>query len=101
MDRAGRPRGNLREDYSPDGEERPLPDTVRDFGRSHDGLLCDFATRLTGSSDLYGGAGRRPPASVNLITAHDGFTLAEFRRRRLLVGADTQQLCWSPRPAPR
>ena len=53
-------------------------DTVRDFWRSHDGLLGDFATRLTGSSDLYGGAGRRPTASVNFITAHDGFTLADL-----------------------
>ena len=53
-------------------------DTMRDFWRSHGGLLGDFATRLTGSSDLYGGAGRRPTASVNLITAHDGFTLADL-----------------------
>jgi glycogen operon protein len=53
-------------------------DTMRDFWRSHDGLLGDFATRLTGSADMYGGAGRRPTASVNLITAHDGFTLADL-----------------------
>ncbi len=53
-------------------------DTVRDFWRSHEGLLGDFATRLTGSSDLYGGRGRRPTASVNFITAHDGFTLADL-----------------------
>ena len=53
-------------------------DTMRDFWRSHGGLLGEFATRLTGSSDLYGGAGRRPTASVNLITAHDGFTLADL-----------------------
>ena len=53
-------------------------DTMRDFWRSHGGLLGDFATRLTGSADLYGGAGRRPTASVNLITAHDGFTLADL-----------------------
>ena len=53
-------------------------DTMRDFWRSHGGLLGDFATRLTGSSDLYGGAGRRPTASVNMITAHDGFTLADL-----------------------
>ena len=59
-------------------------DTMRDFWRSHDGLLGDFATRLTGSSDLYGGAGRRPTASVNLITVHDGFTLAD------LVSYDTK-----------
>ena len=53
-------------------------DTMRDFWRSHGGLLGDFATRLTGSSDLYGGAGRRPTSSVNMITAHDGFTLADL-----------------------
>ena len=53
-------------------------DTVRDFWRSHEGLLGDFATRLTGSSDLYGGRGRRPTASINFITAHDGFTLADL-----------------------
>ena len=41
---------------------------MRDFWRSHDGLLGEFATRFTGSSDLYGGARRRPTASVNLIT---------------------------------
>ena len=53
-------------------------DTMRDFWRSHGGLLGEFATRLTGSSDLYGDAGQRPTASVNLITAHDGFTLADL-----------------------
>jgi glycogen operon protein len=53
-------------------------DTMRDFWRSHEGILGDFATRFTGSSDLYGGAGRRPTASVNLITVHDGFTLADL-----------------------
>jgi isoamylase len=53
-------------------------DTMRDFWRGHDGLLGDFATRFSGSSDLYGGRGRRPTASVNLITVHDGFTLADL-----------------------
>ena len=55
-------------------------DTVRDFWRSRDGLLGDFATRLCGSADLYGGRddGRRPSASVNFITVHDGFTLADL-----------------------
>jgi isoamylase len=59
-------------------------DTVRDFWRSQEALLGDFASRFTGSSDLYGGAGRRPTASVNLITVHDGFTLAD------LVAYDTK-----------
>jgi isoamylase len=52
-------------------------DTVRDFWRSTPGTLADFATRITGSSDLYG-RGRRPPASVNLVTVHDGFTLSDL-----------------------
>jgi isoamylase len=52
-------------------------DTVRDFWRSIDGSLPDFATRLTGSSDLYG-RGRRPTSSINLVTVHDGFTLANL-----------------------
>jgi isoamylase len=53
-------------------------DTMRDFWRGHDGLIGDFATRFSGSSDLYGSRGRRPTASVNLITVHDGFTLADL-----------------------
>ena len=53
-------------------------DTVRDFWRSQDGTLADFATRVAGSADLYGGSRRRPSASVNLITAHDGFTLRDL-----------------------
>src|SRR5262249_24074870 len=52
-------------------------DTVRDFWRGAPGALGDFATRLTGSSDLYG-RGRRPTASVNLVTCHDGFTLSDL-----------------------
>jgi isoamylase len=59
-------------------------DTVRDFWRSTDGTLADFATRLTGSADLYGGSRRRPSASVNILTTHDGFTLAD------LVAYDTK-----------
>ena len=52
-------------------------DTVRDFWRSSESTLGDFATRLTGSADLYG-HGRRPTASINLITVHDGFTMADL-----------------------
>jgi glycogen operon protein len=52
-------------------------DTVRDFWRGTPGTLADFATRLTGSSDLYG-RDRRPTASVNLVTVHDGFTLEDL-----------------------
>ena len=53
-------------------------DGVRDFWRSADESLADFASRFTGSSDLYAWSGRRPSASVNFITAHDGFTLADL-----------------------
>ncbi|MGZ4603574.1 MAG: glycogen debranching protein GlgX [Kineosporiaceae bacterium] len=53
-------------------------DTARDFWRSVDGTLSDFATRISGSRDLYGGTRRRPSASVNLVTTHDGFTLRDL-----------------------
>jgi len=52
-------------------------DTVRDYWRGTGGTLADFATRFTGSSDLYG-HGRRPTSSVNLVTVHDGFTLEDL-----------------------
>jgi glycogen operon protein len=52
-------------------------DTVRDFWRASESTLGDFATRLTGSADLYG-HGRRPTASINLITVHDGFTMSDL-----------------------
>lgn len=53
-------------------------DTVRGFWRGDEGLLSDLAFRLTGSSDLYERGGRRPYASINFITAHDGFTLRDL-----------------------
>jgi isoamylase len=53
-------------------------DTVRDYWRSSEGTLADFATRLSGSPDLFGDDGRRPTASVNFVTVHDGFTLADL-----------------------
>ncbi len=53
-------------------------DTVRDFWRGQPATLPEFASRLTGSSDLYQDDGRRPVASVNFVTAHDGFTLADL-----------------------
>jgi glycogen operon protein len=53
-------------------------DTVRDFWRSTGGTLPDFATRISGSRDLYGHGGRRPTASVNIVTVHDGFTLSDL-----------------------
>ena len=53
-------------------------DTVRDFWRGEHATLPEFASRLTGSSDLYLSDARRPVASVNFVTAHDGFTLADL-----------------------
>jgi len=53
-------------------------DSVRDYWRGTDQVLGEFANRLTGSSDLYAWTGRRPYASINFITAHDGFTLRDL-----------------------
>jgi glycogen operon protein len=53
-------------------------DTVRDFWRGEASTLPEFASRLSGSSDLYETSGRRPVASINFATCHDGFTLADL-----------------------
>jgi glycogen operon protein len=53
-------------------------DTVRDFWRGEPGTVGELASRLTGSSDLYQADARRPVASVNFVTAHDGFTLRDL-----------------------
>jgi isoamylase len=53
-------------------------DTVRDFWRGADAALPEFASRLTGSADLYQHDRRRPLASINFVTAHDGFTLRDL-----------------------
>ncbi|MGA3087781.1 MAG: glycogen debranching protein GlgX [Terriglobales bacterium] len=53
-------------------------DTVRAYWRGDGGLVGDLAYRITGSSDLYAHSGRRPYASVNFVTAHDGFTLQDL-----------------------
>jgi glycogen operon protein len=53
-------------------------DTMRAFWRGDEGQLSDFATRLMGSADLFSHLGRRPSASVNFVTAHDGFTLHDL-----------------------
>jgi isoamylase len=52
-------------------------DSIRDFWRGEP-VLAEFASRLTGSSDLYADDGRRPLASINFVTAHDGFTLHDL-----------------------
>jgi glycogen operon protein len=60
-------------------------DTVRDFWRGRPGTVPSLASRLAGSSDLYADDGRRPSASVNFVTAHDGFTLRDlvsYERKR-------------------
>jgi isoamylase len=53
-------------------------DTMRAYWKGDDGLIGEFARRLTGSSDLYGRSGRKPYASINYVTAHDGFTLHDL-----------------------
>jgi glycogen operon protein len=53
-------------------------DTVRDFWRGQDQTLAEFAYRFTGSSDLYERTGRRPFASINFVTAHDGLTMRDL-----------------------
>jgi isoamylase len=53
-------------------------DCIRDYWRGADSMLAEFAERFTGSSDLYKDDNRRPTASINIITAHDGFTLTDL-----------------------
>ena len=53
-------------------------DTVRDFWRGEAGTVDDFASRFTGSADLYQSDSRHPVASINFVTAHDGFTLRDL-----------------------
>jgi glycogen operon protein len=53
-------------------------DCIRDYWRGADSVLGEFALRFTGSPDLYAGDYRRPTASINFITAHDGFTLHDL-----------------------
>ncbi len=53
-------------------------DAVRDYWRGAEQTLGEFANRLSGSSDLYEWSGRRPHASINFVTAHDGFTLRDL-----------------------
>ncbi|WP_130177167.1 glycogen debranching protein GlgX [Cryobacterium sp. SO1] len=53
-------------------------DTVRDFWRGEPSTLGEFASRISGSADLYEHSGRRPVASINFVTAHDGFTLNDL-----------------------
>jgi glycogen operon protein len=53
-------------------------DSIRKFWKGDGGMVSEFATRFTGSSDLYEWSSRRPHASINYVTCHDGFTLADL-----------------------
>src|SRR5690242_15223588 len=53
-------------------------DTVRRFWRGDKGVAADLASRVAGSSDIFGYRGRRPWASINFVTVHDGFTLQDL-----------------------
>ena len=53
-------------------------DCVRSFWKGDGGVVSEFATRFTGSSDLYAWSGRRPRASINFVTCHDGFTMEDL-----------------------
>ncbi|MBI4611071.1 MAG: glycogen debranching protein GlgX [Candidatus Rokubacteria bacterium] len=69
-------------------------DTVRRFWRGDDGQAAALGYRLTGSSDLYGRGGRRPFASINFVTAHDGFTLhdlASYNQKHNEVNGEENQ----------
>lgn len=66
-------------------------DTTRDFWRGEENTLPEFARRFTGSSDLYSSNGRRPHASINFVTCHDGFTLRDlvsFNEKHNLANAE-------------
>ena len=66
-------------------------DTMRRFWRGDGGQLGDLAFRLTGSSDLFARRGRRPTASINFITAHDGFTLEDLVSYNVKHNADNRE----------
>jgi isoamylase len=66
-------------------------DTMRDFWRGSGSSLGEFAYRFTGSSDLYELSGRRPTASINFITAHDGFTLRDLVSYNKKHNVDNQE----------
>ena len=72
-------------------------DTVRKFWTGNRGVVGDMGFRLTGSSDLYEDDGRRPHASINFITAHDGFTLRDlvtYEKKRNLANGEENRDGW-------
>ncbi|MBD0336230.1 MAG: glycogen debranching enzyme, partial [Cyanobacteria bacterium Co-bin13] len=69
-------------------------DSIRDFWRDHNCSLGEFAYRLTGSSDLYQANGKRPHASINFVTCHDGFTLRDlvsYNQKHNLANGENNQ----------
>jgi hypothetical protein len=79
-------------------------DTVRRFWKGDEGQLSDFGNRLTGSSDLYQYGRRKPCASINFVTAHDGFTLCDVvattkstTKRTKTVPTITNPGTWEPK----
>ena len=69
-------------------------DVVRDFWKGTESRLAEFATRITGSSDVFGHSGRTPIASVNYVTSHDGFPLADavsYERRHNHANGENNQ----------
>jgi isoamylase len=69
-------------------------DVVRDFWKGSEGTLAEFASRITGSSDVFGYSGRTPIASVNYVTSHDGYTLADlvsYERRHNHANGENNQ----------
>jgi isoamylase len=73
-------------------------DCVRRFWRGDGGVVGEFATRFCGSSDLYGWSGRRPYASINFVTCHDGFTLEDLvsydQKHNEANGEDNRDGAW-------
>ncbi len=73
-------------------------DCVRRYWRCDQGVMPEFATRLAGSSDLYATSGRRPYASINFVTCHDGFTLEDLvsynHKHNEANGENNQDGCW-------
>jgi len=76
-------------------------DCIRNFWRTQEPTLTEFANRFTGSPDLYAGNSRRPFASINFVTAHDGFTLRDLvsynEKHNLANGEDNRDGTWDNR----
>ena len=73
-------------------------DSARSFLKGSDGEKKEFASRLTGSADLYQYNNRKPYHSINFITAHDGFSMRDLVVRMALALWPFWPLLWTPRP---